>query len=231
MVLAGLVAAYVVSGAQTFNLIELAKDTDYLVHEAEYSLDNAFFSNRFPPDYLVNSHTSAEQVGEVAAAAGAKPMLMAVPEGGRCGQQARTQMGLVEAWETVMATTAEQCEQIVVIERRQGGELEVEQCVLARIEIDAVDLGRIVEQIVERVAAGAGDHRDTTAGADTEQGAVGARVLPTGVVDQPRTMHVAEPGVVDAMLQSRHIVPFRLADSHAPVREMRARAEGARRFR
>ena len=29
--------------------IELAKDTDYLVHEAEYSLDNAFFSNRFPP--------------------------------------------------------------------------------------------------------------------------------------------------------------------------------------
>ena len=58
------------------NLIELAKDTDYLVHEAEYSLDNAFFSNRFPPDYLVNSHTSAEQVGEVAAAAGAKQVIL-----------------------------------------------------------------------------------------------------------------------------------------------------------
>jgi ribonuclease BN (tRNA processing enzyme) len=58
------------------NLIALAKDTDILVHEAQFSLDDAYYGNRFPPDYLVNSHTSAEQVGEVAVAAGAKHVIL-----------------------------------------------------------------------------------------------------------------------------------------------------------
>ncbi|MCV7283319.1 MBL fold metallo-hydrolase [Mycolicibacterium flavescens] len=53
------------------NVVTLARDTDILVHEAQFSLDDAYYGNRFPPDYLVNSHTSAEQVGEVAAAANA----------------------------------------------------------------------------------------------------------------------------------------------------------------
>jgi hypothetical protein len=42
------------------NLINLAKDTDILVHEAQFSLDDAYYHDRFPPNYLVNSHTSAE---------------------------------------------------------------------------------------------------------------------------------------------------------------------------
>lgn len=58
------------------NLITLAKDTDILVHEAQFSLDDAYYHNRFPPNYLVNSHTSAEQVGEVAAAANAKHVVL-----------------------------------------------------------------------------------------------------------------------------------------------------------
>jgi ribonuclease BN (tRNA processing enzyme) len=58
------------------NLIRLATNTDILVHEAQFSLDDAYYDNRFPPDYLVNSHTSAEQVGEVAAAAGAKHVVL-----------------------------------------------------------------------------------------------------------------------------------------------------------
>lgn len=58
------------------NLITLAKDTDILVHEAQFSLDDAYYHNRFPPSYLVNSHTSAEQVGEVAAAANAKHVIL-----------------------------------------------------------------------------------------------------------------------------------------------------------
>jgi ribonuclease BN (tRNA processing enzyme) len=58
------------------NLIRLAKDTDVLVHEAQFSLDDAHYQNRFPPNYLVNSHTSAEQVGEVAAAANAKSVIL-----------------------------------------------------------------------------------------------------------------------------------------------------------
>jgi ribonuclease BN (tRNA processing enzyme) len=58
------------------NLIALAKDTDILVHEAQFSLDDAYYGNRFPPNYLQNSHTSAEQVGEVAAAANAKHVVL-----------------------------------------------------------------------------------------------------------------------------------------------------------
>jgi ribonuclease BN (tRNA processing enzyme) len=51
------------------NVIALAQGTDILVHEAMFSLDTAFYNNKFPPNYLPNSHTSALQVGEVAAAA------------------------------------------------------------------------------------------------------------------------------------------------------------------
>jgi ribonuclease BN (tRNA processing enzyme) len=58
------------------NVIALARDTDILVHEAQFSLDDAYYGNRFPPNYLVNSHTSAEQVGEVAAAANAKHVVL-----------------------------------------------------------------------------------------------------------------------------------------------------------
>jgi ribonuclease BN (tRNA processing enzyme) len=58
------------------NLIALAKDTDILVHEAQFSLDDAYYGNRFPPNYLVNSHTSAEQVGEVAASANAGRVIL-----------------------------------------------------------------------------------------------------------------------------------------------------------
>lgn len=58
------------------NLIALAQDTDILVHEAQFSLDDAYYHNRFPPNYLVKSHTSAEQVGEVAAAANAKHVIL-----------------------------------------------------------------------------------------------------------------------------------------------------------
>jgi ribonuclease BN (tRNA processing enzyme) len=58
------------------NLITLAKDTDILVHEAQFSLDDSYYHNRFPPNYLKSSHTSAEQVGEVAAAANAKHVVL-----------------------------------------------------------------------------------------------------------------------------------------------------------
>ena len=58
------------------NVIRLARDTDILVHEAQFSLDDSYYGNRFPPNYLVNSHTSAEQVGEVAAAANARHVVL-----------------------------------------------------------------------------------------------------------------------------------------------------------
>ena len=60
-------------------VITLAKDTDILVHEAQFSLEDGYYHNKFPPKYLVNSHTSAEQVGEVAAAANAKHLVLKAP--------------------------------------------------------------------------------------------------------------------------------------------------------
>jgi ribonuclease BN (tRNA processing enzyme) len=54
--------------AKSDNVIALAQGTDVLVHEAMFSLDTAYYNNKFPPNYLPNSHTSALQVGEVAAA-------------------------------------------------------------------------------------------------------------------------------------------------------------------
>ncbi len=58
------------------NLIRLARSTDILVHESQFSLDAGFYHDKFPPNYLAASHTSAEQVGEVAAAAGAKHLVV-----------------------------------------------------------------------------------------------------------------------------------------------------------
>jgi len=58
------------------NVVTLAKDTDILVHEAMFSLDTAYYNNSFPPNYLPSSHTSPEQVGEVAAAANAKHVIL-----------------------------------------------------------------------------------------------------------------------------------------------------------
>lgn len=58
------------------NLIALARGTDVLVHEAMFSLDTAFYGNRFPPNYLPNSHTSAVQVGEVAAVVQPKHLIV-----------------------------------------------------------------------------------------------------------------------------------------------------------
>lgn len=58
------------------NLIRLARGTDILVHEAMFSLDTAYYDNVFPPNYLPNSHTSAEQVGEVAAAVKPKQLVL-----------------------------------------------------------------------------------------------------------------------------------------------------------
>lgn len=58
------------------NLIRLAQGTDILVHEAMITLDDAYYGDSFPPTYLQNSHTSAEQVGEVAAAVNPKQLIL-----------------------------------------------------------------------------------------------------------------------------------------------------------
>jgi ribonuclease BN (tRNA processing enzyme) len=58
------------------NLIRLAQGTDILVHESQFSLDDAYHHNIYPPNYLPASHTSAEQVGEVGAAANTKHVVL-----------------------------------------------------------------------------------------------------------------------------------------------------------
>ena len=50
--------------------------TNALISGHQFSLDDAFYHNIFPPNYLPASHTSAEQVGEVGAAANAKHVVL-----------------------------------------------------------------------------------------------------------------------------------------------------------
>ena len=40
------------------NLIRLAENTDILVHEAMFRLDDDYWHGHFPPDYQCNSHLS-----------------------------------------------------------------------------------------------------------------------------------------------------------------------------
>ena len=53
-----------------------------------------------------------------------------------------------------------------------------------RINVYTRDLRRIVEQVIEGVAARAGDHHDTVRGADVENFVVERRIFPALVVDE-----------------------------------------------
>jgi hypothetical protein len=67
---------------------------------------------------------------------------------------------------------------------------------LAGIDVDRMNLGRAVEQVVEGVAAGAGDHHHPAVGAQPEQLPVDVWILPARVVDELTIVDVVKNGVV-----------------------------------
>jgi hypothetical protein len=61
-----------------------------------------------------------------------------------------------------------------------------------RVHIDAVDAGRIVNHIVERIASGARDHHDPVAWADIQYLIIDCRIFPTLVVNEISRMDLIE---------------------------------------
>jgi hypothetical protein len=95
-----------------------------------------------------------------------------------------------------VGANAEELEKILKIAPIYEGEFELEHGVLAWIDVNSVDLRRVVEQVVEGIATGACDHDNPTVRAKLEQLAIDARILPAGVVDQLSTMNMVENQIV-----------------------------------
>ena len=74
---------------------------------------------------------------------------------------------------------------------RLGGRLLLDEADLT------VDPGRRIEQVIERIAAGTGDHQQVVVRPDREGLAVDRRILPTGVVHQG----VRPERIEDALIQ------------------------------
>jgi len=87
---------------------------------------------------------------------------------------------------------AEKLEEIAEIATADERELQVEDRILAVVHIHRMNLRRPVEQVVERVATGAGDHDHTAVGAQLHQLPINPGILPAGVVDQLPAMHMVE---------------------------------------
>src|SRR5262249_29582760 len=94
---------------------------------------------------------------------------------------------------------AEQGEEGVVVQAADGGALQFEQGVLDGVDVHRVDLPGAGEEVVEGVAAGAGDDQDAVVGGEVEGGPVQGRVLPARVVDEVAAVDRLEDPVVEAL--------------------------------
>jgi hypothetical protein len=74
--------------------------------------------------------------------------------------------------------------------------LELQQRVLPVVHVHRMNLRRIIEQIIERVAAGAGDHHHAAVAVQFHQLPVEPRILPRCVVDEVGVVNMAEDHVM-----------------------------------
>ena len=86
--------------------------------------------------------------------------------------------------------------EIRVLERSYGRQLEFEKSGLVGIQIDAVDSLRAVQQVVQRIAAGAGDHDDPIFLADIQSPLINNGVFPALVVDEVSPVNLVEQPLV-----------------------------------
>ena len=84
----------------------------------------------------------------------------------------------------VLAVAEELVERLVVGEVLEGGELQPRHRHVIRVEVDRDDPLRLVDEVVENVAAAAGDRHDPRSRPDAEGLSVDARILPDLVVDE-----------------------------------------------
>jgi hypothetical protein len=79
-------------------------------------------------------------------------------------------------------------------QRFDRGQFQFKQRRLMRIDIDAIDLRRPFQQVVESVATCTGDHDDPIRIADAERGVIDSRILPALVIQEgPFVKSIEEP--------------------------------------
>jgi hypothetical protein len=88
-------------------------------------------------------------------------------------------------------------EEGLVIELADRHLLEFEEGILSRVDVDRIDSLWLVEGVVERVAAGRGDHQQAVARAELKRHPVEAGILPAGVVDQVLTVAELKNGLAN----------------------------------
>lgn len=99
------------------------------------------------------------------------------------GGEVRREVREEEFAEAGVLALAEELPEVGVGERRQGGDLELEEVVLVRVEVDGVQAVRRLQRVGEDVVAGAGDGEDDVVGRDVEEAVVDAAVFPGEGVD------------------------------------------------
>src|SRR5262249_41097999 len=112
----------------------------------------------------------------------------------------------------------EQVEERLVVEAAQGRDLELHERVLNGIDVNRVDLARSRKEVVERVAAGAGDDSHAVVRAEVECLAVECRVFPAGVVDQVPAVYRLEDARTEPLAGGRgvdHAKTFRVRPAFA----------------
>ena len=68
---------------------------------------------------------------------------------------------------------------------------------MAGIDVHGMDFSRFIQQVIQGVAAGAGDHNQSAIGLEVEHLPIQARVFPARVIDKVRAMHALEDSIVE----------------------------------
>ena len=142
------------------------------------------------PHLQVATHTPGNHAGESVIIETAEflgvlePVAVPVPERLRERRQVGSQRVAIELIEAQVPATTEHLEEVVEVEVPDAGELEFEQCRLARIGVDCMYASWLAQGVVEGIAPGAGDDQHRVFRPDGERLAVDRRILPAGVVDQ-----------------------------------------------
>ena len=102
----------------------------------------------------------------------------------------------VNGFESLVGADPKKFEKVLEIAALDERELELEQSILAVIDVYGVNFSRTIEQVVEGIAPGARNHDHAAVGFELEQLTVDARIFPTGVVDQLPAVNMVEYEIV-----------------------------------
>lgn len=115
-----------------------------------------------------------------------------IPDAPARGAENRPELLSVYREMSMDSSFSEHREKVPVLKCPESSQLEFEQCSLVRIQIDTIDAFGAAEEVIQRVAAGAGDHNDPVAGCDLQSPLVNNRVFPALVVDEVASVNLVE---------------------------------------